>query len=57
MIALLVAAAVLVPLAIAGWDLGFFGVGFWFAIAVAVLGLLGAVKALLARRRYDAAGA
>ena len=56
-IALLVAAAVLVPLAIAGWDLGEFGVGFWIAIAVAVLGLFGAVKALLARRRYDAAGA
>jgi hypothetical protein len=56
-IALLVAAAVLVPLAIAGWDLGGFGVGFWIAIAVAVLGLFGAVKALLARRRYDAVGA
>ncbi len=51
-VALLVTAAVLVPLAIAGWDLGGFGVGFWFAIAVAVLGLLGAAKALLARRRY-----
>jgi hypothetical protein len=51
-VALLVTGAVLVPLAIAGWDLGEFGVGFWFAIAVAVLGLLGAAKALLARRRY-----
>jgi hypothetical protein len=48
---------VLVPLAVAGWDLGEFGVGFWIAIVVPVLGLLGAVKALLARRRYDAAGA
>ena len=46
-LALLVTVAVLVPLAIAGWDLTFFGVGFWFAIAVAVLGLLGAAKALL----------
>jgi hypothetical protein len=53
-VALLVAAAVLVPLAVAGWDLGEFGVGFWLAIAVAVLGLFGATKALLARRRYDA---
>jgi hypothetical protein len=48
-VALLVAVAVLVPLAIAGWDLGFFGVGFWFAIAVPVLGLLGGLKALLTR--------
>ena len=48
-VALLVAVAVLVPLAIAGWDLGFFGIGFWFAIAVAVLGLLGGLKALLTR--------
>ena len=48
-VALLVAVAVLVPLAIAGWDLSFFGIGFWFAIAVAVLGLLGALKALLTR--------
>jgi hypothetical protein len=46
-VAVLVAVAVLVPLAIAGWELGFFGIGFWFAIAVAVLGLLGALKALL----------
>ena len=48
-VALLVAVAVLVPLAIAGWDLGFFGVGFWFAMAVPVLGLLGGLKALLTR--------
>jgi hypothetical protein len=54
-VALLVAAAVLVPLAIAGWDLGEFGIGFWFAIAVAVLGLVGAIKALLARRKYTEA--
>jgi hypothetical protein len=38
---------VLVPLVDAGWDLGFFGPGFWCAIAVAVLGLLGSLKALL----------
>jgi hypothetical protein len=48
-VALLVTVAVLVPLAIAGWDLGFFSIGFWFAIAVAVLGLLGSLKALLSR--------
>ena len=48
-VGLLVTVAVLVPLAVAGWDLGFFGIGFWFAIAVAVLGLLGAAKALLTR--------
>ena len=48
-VALLVTVAVLVPLAIAGWDLGFFAIGFWFAIAVAVLGLLGAGKALITR--------
>jgi hypothetical protein len=46
----LVAVAVLVPLAIAGWDLGFFRIGFWFAIAVAVLGLVGAIKALFTPR-------
>ena len=48
-VALLVTVAVLVPLAVAGWDLGFFGIGFWFAIAVAVLGLIGSLKALLTR--------
>jgi hypothetical protein len=51
-IAVLVTTAVLVPLAVAGWDLGEFGIGFWFAIAVAALGLIGGAKALLARRRY-----
>jgi hypothetical protein len=50
-----VIAAVLVPLARAGWDLGEFAVGFWFAMAVAVLGLLGSLKALATRRRNEAA--
>jgi hypothetical protein len=47
-----VVAAVLVPLVDADWDLGFFAVGFWFAVAVAVLGLLGSLKALLTRPKY-----
>jgi hypothetical protein len=51
-VAALVTVAVAVPLAIAGWDLGFFGIGFWFAIAVAVLGLVGAAKALVTGPRY-----
>ncbi|MGY1834099.1 hypothetical protein ACI79P_03195 [Blastococcus sp. SYSU DS0510] len=48
----IVTAAVLVPLADAGWDLGLFGPGFWCAIAVAVLGLLGSLKAALTGPRY-----
>jgi hypothetical protein len=44
-----VIAGVLVPLADADWDLGFFGPGFWCGIAVAGLGLLGSLKALLSR--------
>ncbi|TFV53537.1 hypothetical protein [Blastococcus sp. TF02A-35] len=47
----LVVWAVLVPLVAAGFDLGFFDAGFWCAIAVAVLGLLGAAKALLSPPR------
>jgi hypothetical protein len=47
-----VTAAVLVPLIDADWNLGFFGPGFWCAIAVAVLGLLGSLKALFTGPRY-----
>jgi hypothetical protein len=47
----LVAAGVLVPLVQADWRFGEFAIGFWFAIAVAVLGLLGALKALLTGRK------
>jgi hypothetical protein len=51
LLALLVTAAVgagvLVPLADANWRLGGFDVGFYCAIAVAGLGLLGSLKALL----------
>ena len=46
-VSLAVTAAVLVPLIDAKWKLAFFGPGFWCAIAVAVLGLLGSLKALL----------
>ena len=51
-VSLVIAAALLVPLADAAWDLGFFAVGFWFGIAVAVLGLLGSLKALLTGPKY-----
>ena len=50
-VSLAIAAAVLVPLLDAKWKLGFFGPGFWCAIAVAVLGLLGSLKAVLTRPR------
>ncbi|HEY0509808.1 MAG TPA: hypothetical protein VGD12_17240 [Blastococcus sp.] len=52
LVSLAVTAAVLVPLADAEWNLGFFGPGFWCALAVAVLGLLGSLKALLTGRKY-----
>jgi hypothetical protein len=51
LVSLGVTAGVLVPLADADWDLGFFAPGFWCAIAVAVLGLLGSLKAVLSRPR------
>jgi hypothetical protein len=54
-ISLGVVAAVLVPLARAGWDLAQFDVGFWCAIAVAVLGLLGALKALVTGPKHGSA--
>ena len=47
-----VTAGVLVPLIDADWDLGSFGPGFYCAIAVAVLGLLGSLKALLTGKKY-----
>ena len=46
LIALVAAAGVLVPLAAVGWDPDTIDTGFWFAGAVPVLGLLGALKAL-----------
>jgi hypothetical protein len=51
-VSLVVVAAVLVPLADAGWDFGEFALGFWFAIAVAALGLLGSLKAALTGPKY-----
>ena len=50
-VAAAVTAAVLVPLVQAGVAPGPFRVGFWCAVAVAVLGLLGALKALLTSTR------
>jgi hypothetical protein len=50
-----VIAAVLVPLARAGWDLGEFDLGFWCALGVAGLGLLGSLKALLTGPKYGTA--
>jgi hypothetical protein len=50
-VSLAVTAGVLVPLIDAKWKLGYFGPGFWCAIAVAVLGLLGSLKAILTRSR------
>jgi hypothetical protein len=52
-VSLVLAIAVLVPLADARWHLGFFDLGFWFAMAVPVLGLLGALKAVLTRPRLS----
>ncbi|WP_448615587.1 hypothetical protein [Modestobacter sp. URMC 112] len=46
LVSMVAAAAVLVPLADAGWDLEAFAVGAWFAVAVAALGMLGALKAM-----------
>ena len=54
LVALLVTAAVLVPLVRAGFEMSRFDLGIWFAVAVAGLGLLGALKALLTRPKLGA---
>jgi hypothetical protein len=54
LVTLCAGAGALVPLADATWHLGRFGVGFWFACAVAVLGLLGSLKALFTGPRRAA---
>jgi hypothetical protein len=52
LVSLLVVTAVLVPFADAKWQTRSFDVGFWFAAAVAVFGLLGSLKAALTGPRY-----
>jgi hypothetical protein len=47
LVAMAAAAGVVVPLANANWSTASFGPGMWCAVAVAALGLLGAVKAML----------
>ena len=51
LVTLVVAAAVLVPLADLDWDVQSWAVGSWFAAAVGALGLLGALKALMTHPR------
>ena len=51
LVASLAAAAVVVLLYRAGWTTGSFDVGMWLAVAVAGLGLLGALKAMLTTPR------
>jgi hypothetical protein len=45
-------AALLVPLFAEDWDFSAFAIGFYFAMAVGVLGLLGSLKALLTGPKY-----
>ncbi|SNR57577.1 hypothetical protein [Blastococcus mobilis] len=51
-VSLAATAGVLVPLIDEGWNLDVFGPGFWCGIAVAALGLLGSLKALLTGPKY-----
>jgi hypothetical protein len=52
LVSLAITAAILVPLADEEWQVDAFGVGFWFAVAVAALGLLGSLKAIFTGPRY-----
>jgi hypothetical protein len=51
LVGLAVGAAVLVPLADADWDVDRWAVGGWFTVAVAALGVLGGLKALMTNAR------
>lgn len=53
LVSVAVGAGVLVPLADADWDLQRWAVGAWFTAAVAGLGLLGALKALMTGPRVE----
>ena len=52
LVVLVAGAGVLVPLAAVGWDPDTIDTGFWFAVAVPALGLLGALKALFTSPRW-----
>ena len=52
LVGLVAGAGVLVPLAAVGWDPDTIDTGFWFAVAVPALGLLGALKALFTSPRW-----
>ena len=52
LVSLVAGAGILVPLAAQGWAPDSIDTGFWFAVAVPVLGLLGALKALLTGQRW-----
>ena len=52
LVSLVAGAGILVPLAAQGWDADSIDTGFWFAVAVPVLGLLGALKALFTGQRW-----
>jgi hypothetical protein len=53
LVTLAVLAGLLVPLADSHWSFHLFDIGFWFACAVGVLGLLGSLKALATRGRVS----
>ena len=53
LVTLAVAAGVVVPIADANWSTASFGPGMWVAVVVAVLGLVGAVKAMETVPRLD----
>jgi hypothetical protein len=52
LVGLVAGAGVLVPLAALDWDPDTIDTGFWFAVAVPALGLLGALKALFTGPRW-----